>query len=283
MENYDRFVRDIYLKVFFWDSPMDTNPPPLYVKSKWRPHELEIPDEVHHRIADFYNEIRPRFNTQKKGRSNLTPYQTKLLTWLREQKQYIIAKTDKGLGPCAVEYSRYAQDVMAHLSDPAIYQFVSKQEADEYAQDTMVMILTWLCDYAKSLDLDSRKFIRHYTTKNMEDPHGYFYIMYKIHKLKVPIPIRPVCSDCASVTFALGKWIDVMLQPMAKSMPTYFKDTFELKERLDAFQVKPGMRLFTAGAKAMYTCINPTAALPVNKPIYVRRQHNYNSTTLQKL
>ena len=50
---------------------------------------------------------------------------------------------------------------------------------------------------------------------------------------------------------------------MAKSMPTYFKDSFALKEILDGLQVRPGTRVFTADATAMYQYIDPEKAIPV--------------------
>ena len=83
--------------------------------------------------------------------------------------------------------------------------------------------------------------------------------MYKIHKS--PIKTRPVVSDCASVTNPLGKWVDVMLQPFAESMETYFKDSFELKFITDQFIVPPGGQLFVIDAKSVYTYIDTDVAL----------------------
>jgi hypothetical protein len=40
------------------------------------------------------------------------------------------------------------------------------------------------------------------TQWHIEEPFGYFYVMFKIHK--PGLTIRPVCSDCASQINALG-------------------------------------------------------------------------------
>ena len=82
--------------------------------------------------------------------------------------------------------------------------------------------------------------------------------MYKVHKKPevydgmLHWKPRPVVSDCASVTNALSKWVDIQLQPMMQGLQTYFKDSFEFKEILDNFVVPPRCRLFTCDAEGMY-------------------------------
>jgi hypothetical protein len=256
----ERLERDIHLKVFFADEPWDNQPPPLYMKSNWRPNFRCIPREVDVRLAAFFRAVRPMF-TRRRGCSNLLKFQRGLLDWLIKQNEYIIAKTDKGLGPCAVEFSRYARDVLVHLSDTQFYEIISAEEAAAFAEETYRQIMLWCSKFQLPVGMASTKYIRFHTTAHREDPHGYFYLMYKIHK--TPIKTRPVCSDSGSVTYALGKWVDTQLQPMAKSMPTYFKDSFALKEILDGLQVRPGTRVFTADATAMYQYIDPEKAIPV--------------------
>ena len=257
-ESLDRFCRDVYLKVYFADEPMDNKPPTFYMKSTWRPDEWSIPREVNERLAAFFRGLRKLF-AKKRGCSNLLPHQRKILSWLRKQTDYIVAKTDKGLGPCTVEYSRYVMDCLAHISNVAVYQIISKAEADHMACELLRTINKWLHVCRKWLSDDERKWISHHSHRNSGDPHGYFYVMYKIHKS--PIKTRPVVSDCASVTNPLGKWVDVMLQPFAKSMETYFKDSFELKSIIDQFIVPLGGRLFVIDAESMYTNIDTDVAL----------------------
>ncbi|KAL7551348.1 hypothetical protein ACHAWF_014539 [Thalassiosira exigua] len=72
---------------------------------------------------------------------------------------------------------------------------------------------------------------------------------------------RPVVSDCVSLTHPLRKWVDIMLQPFAKAVPTYLKYSFELKAMLARMQVPPGARLFTCDAKSMDTNIGTNIAL----------------------
>ena len=77
----------------------------------------------------------------------------------------------------------------------------------------------------KTISSDEVKFIRKHSEHNRKDPYGYFDLLYKVHKprkLREPVPTRPVCSDCGSITKPFGKWVDVKLHLVAQSMKTYF-------------------------------------------------------------
>ena len=259
IESLERFERDVHLKYFFADDPWDFDPPPLYMKSTWRPDAWSISPEVHRRIAAFFRAIKRLF-TQRRGQSNILPFQHKLLAWLKEQDEYLIAKTDKGLGPCAIEFHRYIKDALVHLNDFSTYQSLTEDEAKQYCRTTHGKINSWVWKYYKVLDKDSREYIIQKTRANANDPYGYFYLMYKVHKS--PLKTRPVVSDCASIVHPLGKWVDTQLQPMAKSMPTYFQDSFALKELLSITSIPIGARVFTSDAVAMYPNIKTDIALP---------------------
>ena len=105
-----------------------------------------------------------------------------------------------------------------------------------------------------SLTKDTTACIRHWTLKNQSNPFGYFYLMIKIHKAKGGT--RHVCSDCASLVLPLGKWLDYTLQPIITSQPSYFKDTFTLKQELDKLVLPPNASIISFDAISMYTNID---------------------------
>ena len=76
-------------------------------------------------------------------------------------------------------------------------------------------------------------------------------------------PTRPVCSDVSSLPHGLGKWITEMLLPVASAQKSFFQDSFELKELLDAIIVPSNGLLFTSDATSMYTNIQTEPALQV--------------------
>jgi hypothetical protein len=101
---------------------------------------------------------------------------------------------------------------------------------------------------------------------NSRSPFGQFYVLYKIHKgiKDGKWPTRPVCSDVSSLPHGLGKWISDMLLPIARAQPSYFKDSFVLKDLLMALGKLPfNAILFTSDATSMYTNIRTDPALMV--------------------
>ena len=62
---------------------------------------------------------------QKKGVSNFLPFQAKLIQWLKRHNTWMIANTDKNLGPCAIEIAQYLKDAHVHLDNREIYEIIS--------------------------------------------------------------------------------------------------------------------------------------------------------------
>jgi hypothetical protein len=103
------------------------------------------------------------------------------------------------------------------------------------------------------LTIDRRNYIRKKISKASSDPFRYFYLTIKIHK--TPISMRLVCSNLASLPHSLGQWVDLVLQLVVTSQPTYFKDSFALKHELNTLVIPHNASLFTYVAVSMYTNI----------------------------
>jgi hypothetical protein len=58
-----------------------------------------------------------------------------------------------------------------------------------------------------------------------------------------------------SLPHSLGKWVTEMLIPLQKAQPSYFKDSFALKDLLDALILPSNAQFFTNNATSMYTNI----------------------------
>lgn len=89
--------------------------------------------------------------------------------------------------------------------------------------------------------------------KNKHNLFGQFYITYNVHKCikNNKWPARPICSDASSLPHGLGKWVSHMLQPIAATQLSYFRDSFTLKNDISLFHLPLGALLFTSNAKAM--------------------------------
>lgn len=91
-----------------------------------------------------------------------------------------------------------------------------------------------------------------------------FYGMPKVHKNKLPVPLRPVISQCGSLSAIISTFIDYLLQPLTKFIPSYIKDSTALLNTIDALpKLPPNARLFTSDATSMYTNIDPNEGIPI--------------------
>ena len=124
---------------------------------------------------------------------------------MKQHKSWNIANTAKKLGPGVVELEQYILDVMVHLYDESTYEKLTEKEAKAEGRCLLREIWRWaFTSKARgTITYDEAKHIPKHTSANSEDPHGYFYLLYKVHKVQSPgkfVPIRPVCLDCASAT-----------------------------------------------------------------------------------
>ena len=252
-----RFERDINLKIFFaGDDTDEYDPKALRLKSSWRPPLPSL--DIDTRICTFAQQMNAAFKPTRTP-SNLTRQQQYLLNEIKHNKNITILTADKGLGPVGVDTKQYIQWALAHLTDTSTYTLLTENDANTASAQLYQQIVDWTIQHHKTIGTDTIKYIRRHTEMARADPYGYFYLLPKLHKQ--PISTRPVCSDCASLPHAVGKWVDRQLQPLVRAQATYFKNSLELKQLLDPLRLPPNACLFTYDAISMYTNIDTTQCL----------------------
>ena len=95
----------------------------------------------------------------------------------------------------------------------------------------------------------------------------------KVHKS--PLKPRPIVFYSGSLLEGLGLWLDDKLQQVAKQMKSYFKSSFDLKQRLMRLELPPNCYLFTADAKSMYTNIPTDFALRAIRTYLTRNKRRF--------
>ena len=84
-----------------------------------------------------------------------------------------------------------------------------------------------------------------------------FYLLPKIHKPNNPG--RPIVSPCSCPTENISAYLDEVLPPLVRTLPTYVKDTNHALRIFESFRfdtTDPGHRfLFTMDVKSLYTVI----------------------------
>jgi len=181
-DSYNRFERSMHLATYFagCGEEMEEKDTKLLVPSIWRPSCADIPHWVDTRITRFFKRLSSRFK-KRKVRSNLHPFQRRILRDLRANQSIVIANTDKGLGPCAIELSRYIRDALIHLQDKSIYKIMSEEEALASIKQLRIDIQEWLDEFEPVIGKEEHLYLSTHLDEN-EDPFGYFYLLYKIHK-----------------------------------------------------------------------------------------------------
>jgi hypothetical protein len=167
----------------------------------------------------------------------------------------VIAHANKGLGSVGIELPKYICWALdEHLLDKTRYSIIPEEQALRDASTLYKNIATWLSKYSAILSANAKKFIKKKLGETINNPFGYFYLTFTLHKS--PVSTHPVCSGCASLPQALRQWIDEQLQPIVKEQSTYFKNSAELKKELNKLTLPPNALLFTYNAVSMYTNVN---------------------------
>ena len=111
----------------------------------------------------------------------------------------------------------------------------------------------------KSIDLKTFKFL---TEHSVNPKSRRFYLLPKTHKPinkwphpKMP-PGRPIVSDINSDTYNSAKFIDHFLQPLSTSHPSYIKNSFDFKNKLNSIIIPNNCLLVTADIDSLYTNID---------------------------
>ena len=264
-----RFSRDLQVKCFMAGKEGDAHfNPRLYVKSEWKPQPGWNPDGLLERIDDFTKMVKSNCRIAK-STSNLPPHQRRALQFLRNNRDYLVIRCDKNLGPALIERENYIRLIIRdHLSDTKTYTRLTQEMAESIDETIRRRIRAWMHKHSV-ITKNERKFIAHHLKSSEKDPFCVFYGLAKVHK--TPLATRPVVSYSGSTCWALGVWIDSKLQHVAKQQASYFRDSFSLKEDLSSLSLQPNDYIFTADAVSMYTNIPTEKALRIITNLLISR------------
>ena len=80
-----------------------------------------------------------------------------------------------------------------------------------------------------------------------------FYLLPKIHKRLYDVPGRPVISNCGYYTENISSFLDFHLQPLAREVKSYIKDTNDFLKKLRSLPNLPDdIILYTVDVVGLY-------------------------------
>ena len=160
----------------------------------------------------------------------------------------VIKKADKGGGICVLAKGIYEQKVYELLSDRNTYKLLQNDPTKSVIRDVNNLIDYMKCHHI--VDEKTANFLR------PKIPHRspLFYGLPKIHKTH--IPLRPIVSRCDRPTDNLSKFITYFIQPLAQSLPSYFKETTHFLNMLQSQRIASRSCIFVkADVTSLYTNI----------------------------
>ena len=149
-----------------------------------------------------------------------------------------------------------------HLLDSDTYENISEEDAQNLFKKVSDEACVLIEENKKYLSKHEYAYFMKSFSKEKRIPQ--FYGMPKVHKNKIPIPLRPVVSQCGSLFAIFSIFVDFKLQPLTKFVPSYLDNSEALLDILDELDPLPiSAKLFTSDATSMYSNIDPEEALPI--------------------
>jgi len=254
-----RFQKDLYNCCIYagGDDKYDLY---LYAPSNQEPTKKLVPLKLQWRINMFASTLCMLY-MKKRSPSNLLPHQQHCLDLLTNSPNLVICHTDKNLGPAIMEWRHYlCMTFIQHLQDKHTYNGLTQKHADQLITDSHKCFTQWLRKYWKEISKSEATYLK-WTCILIHYPQ--LYLLAKIHKS--PLATRPIMSISGSPLHRLACWANQQLQPVARTIPSYIKSSFDLVKDIQATQTKtpfpPTVLLFTCDTVAMYTYIDTEDAL----------------------
>jgi hypothetical protein len=262
--SFDRFVQDVRKRYIFAGKLMEETPKKIYKKSKmiFSSTEEHLEDRLTSFIQSLHNKKMALLESSRPA-TNITKLQQQQINLLRDNETFIILNADKNLGPCIIERKLYIKNALSeHLQNGNTYINLNENEANNrlnFLRSELNEALSFYKNHMSAAEYS-------YFVKSLKEEHRIpqFYGMPKVHKNKFPVPLRPVISQCGSLSAVISTFIDFKLQPFTKKVPSYIKNSTSLLNEIDQLPTLPKRaKIFTSDATSMYTNIDPKEGIDV--------------------
>ena len=280
-QDAEKFLRRVQLKAFFHDkvdNPETTTKDDFETlnvrKSKWTPPEGQFAS------LDFFVKKCRRdiqklnFNYSTKL-SNLSKEEWTALKNLSKRKDLVIKAADKGGATVVWRTDLYRQEAFRQLSDTSFYAKVDK----DLTPGNQKSVKETIQDLISKNELPS-------SAQNLiiSTPRtSVVYFKPKIHKANNPG--RPIVSACSCPTELISSYLDKIMAPIVKTLPTYIKDTNHALAIFRDFNfANENKFIFTMDITSLYTVIPNNEGLQALKHFFDQRTTKEPSTqTLLRL
>ena len=271
LEAYSRMLR---LKWHFRNDEKEFDRKRFKPKSTFNPRNKDVAIEIY--LSSLEEKLMNIEIPQNKY-NNLTREERTALYDLKNDKNIIIKSADKGSAVVVWDSEDYIKEAEKQLGDKDVYE--------EVCNDAEPLINTIHKAIEKirkrgDLDVDTIKYFM------VKDPKFVrLYLLPKIHKRLHDVPGRPVISNCNYHTENISSFLDFHLQPLARGVKSYIKDTNHFLKKLRSLPNLPDdIILCTVDVVGLYPNIPHEDGLyALRKRLDLRQEKDVTTSTLVEL
>ena len=267
-QDVEKFPRRVQLKASFHDKEDDSNTSnkdtfeTLQIrKSKWTPPEGQFSS-----LDFFFKKCRHDISKLKFNRdtkfSNLSSEEWSALKSLKKRKDIVIKAADKGGAVVVWRADLYQKEALRQLSDTSFHAKVDKDLTfinQNFVKNTIKDLIA-----KQELPATAKNLI--ITTPRT----SCIYFLPKIHKPNNPG--RPIVSACSCPTELISSYLDKIMAPIVKTLPSYIKNSQHALEIFRDFSFLDQNKLiFTMDTTSVYTVIPNDEGLRALKHFFDQR------------
>ena len=254
MKNLSLFIRRIRIsKMFTHCETYSEEKRNLFI-----PNPLFIPQPAGNSLEYYIREITSKVEQRLKGipyhRIIQHPVITSSLTALKNDKSIIITNCDKNLGVCIIDRLNYEKEALRQLTDSKAYKQLIGLPSAENVYESLIELLSvhnmlFLPNSTKETHIS--KYLLQLRLRPLKAAR--FYSLMKIHKS--PVVGRPIVSSIGTLTYHASKYLDSILQPLAKQTAFYVKNSFTFLADLRIKTFPSDSVILTADVESLYPSI----------------------------
>ena len=195
--------------------------------TKFRPKSTFNPNNKNVIIETYLSSLEEKFldiDIPKDKFNNLSKEARDALYSLKNYNTIVIKGADQGSAVVVWDREDYLKEAHKQLSDEEVYEEVTNDPST--LESTIFTALNKI--RAKGdLSADNLEYFF-----NKDPKFARFYLLPKIHKRLHNVPGRPVISNCGYYTENISSVLDYHLNPLAKKVESYIKDTNHFLKKL---------------------------------------------------
>ena len=224
------FERKLRLMLHFWNNErtFDCNKT-FRPKSAFNPKNKDVIIETY--LSSLEEKLLD-IDIPKDKFNNLSKEERDALYSLKNDNTIVIKGADKGSGVVVWDREDYLKEAHKQLSDEEVYEEVTN---DPSTLESTIFTALNKIRARGDLSADNLEYFF-----NKDPKFARFYLLPKIHKRLHNVPGRPVISNCGYYTENISSFLDYHLQPLAKKVELYIKDTNHFLKKLKELGSLPG-------------------------------------------